>query len=72
MSSIRNTKKLIKKNPFGPLWMEHAKYWVVDTVKHENEYRGISSFFYDVDVQELSRITKITENKIKKYIILCL
>lgn len=72
MSSIRNTKKVIKKSPFGPLWLEHAKYWAVDAVNPTNEYRGISRFFYDVDVHELSRIANITEEKIKKYIILCL
>ena len=72
MASIRKTKKAIKKNPWGPLWVKHAKYWVVDAVNPTNEYRGISRFFYDVDVRELSRITNITENKIKKYIILCL
>lgn len=69
MASIRQTKKNIKKYPAGALWLDHAKYWVIDSVNPSNEYRGISRFFYGVDVDELSKITGISTQTLKKYII---
>ena len=70
MASIRHTKKVIKKHPAGVLWLDHAKHWVIDAVNPNNEYRGISRFFYLVDINELSRIANVSEQSMKKYIIM--
>lgn len=70
MASIRRTKKEIKKHPAGVLWLDHAKHWAVDSVNPSNEYRGISRFFYLVDINELSRIANVSEQSMKKYIIM--
>ena len=70
MASIRRTKKEIKKHPAGGLWLSHAKHWALDSVSPSNEYRGISRFFYLVDVNELSRMTNISKQSLKKYIIM--
>lgn len=70
MASIRHTKKVIKKHPAGVLWLGHAKYWVADSVNLSNEYRGISRFFYLVDINELSRIANVSEQSMKKYILM--
>lgn len=69
MASVRQTKKKIKKYPAGVLWVKHAQFWMVDSVVPFNEYRGISRFFYGVDVDELSKITGISKQTLKKYII---
>jgi hypothetical protein len=70
MASIRHTKKEIKKHPAGVLWLSHAKHWAVDSVSPTNEYRGISRFFYLVDIKELSRLANVSEQSMKKYIIM--
>ena len=69
MASIRQTKKKIKKYPAGVLWLDHAKHWALDSVNPSNEYRGISRFFYGVDVDEQSKITGISKQTLKNYII---
>lgn len=69
MASIRHTKKEIKKHSAGVLWLDHAKHWVIDAVNPNNEYRGISRFFYGVDIDELSKIVGISKQTLKKYII---
>lgn len=70
MASIRRTKKEIKKHPAGVLWLDHAKYWAADLINLSNEYREISSFFYIFDVNELSRLANVSEQSMKKYIIM--
>ena len=70
MTSIRRTKKEIKKHPAGVLWLDHAKHWAVDSVNPSNEYRGISDFFYHVDINELSKLTGITKERLMRYIIM--
>lgn len=70
MASIRQTKKEIKKHTAGVLWVKHAKFWAVDEVNPNNEYRGISRFFYNVDIKELVRLTGISKERITKYIII--
>lgn len=72
MKSIRHTKKLIKKHPSGPLWARHARFWTLDMVNLKNNYRGISRFFHDVDISELSKLTGKSKESITKYIIMTL
>jgi hypothetical protein len=69
MSSIKKTKKLIKKTTSGHIWVEHARFWLNDSVNATNNYRGISKFFFNVDVIELSKLTGISKERLKKYII---
>lgn len=69
MSSIKETKKSIKKTASGRIWVEHARFWLTDAVNPANNYRGISDFFLDVDLKELSKMTGISKEKLKKYII---
>lgn len=68
--SIRKTKKEIKKTPSGRIWLEHAKFWMLYSVSKNNSYPGISRFFYDVDITELSKITGISKQKIRKFTIM--
>lgn len=68
--NIRKTKKEIKKTPSGRIWLEHTKFWMLNAVTKNNNYRGISRFFYDVDITELSKITGISKQKIRKFIIM--
>ena len=72
MSSIRETKKRIKKIPSGRLWSEHIRFWMVDSVNSKNNYRGISRFFTDVDVSQLSNLTGISKESLKKYFVITL
>ncbi len=69
MSSIKETKKSIKKTASGRIWVEHARFWLTDAVNPANNYRGISRFFFNVDIEELSKSTGISKKKLKKYII---
>lgn len=70
MASIRHTKKEIKKHPAGVLWTRHTRFWTLDMVNPENNYRGISAFFHDVDISELSKLTGMSKESITKYIIM--
>ena len=72
MASIKQTKKKIKKYPAGVLWARHARFWTLDMVNPENNYRGISAFFHDVDISELSKLTGMSKESITKYIIMTL
>lgn len=69
MSSVKKTKKLIKKTTSGHIWVEHARFWSSYYVNPVNIYRGISEFFLDVDLKELSKLTGISKERLKKYII---
>ena len=69
MASIRRTKKEIKKHPAGVLWLGHAKHWVADSVNPSNEYRGISRFFLSVDINELGKLTRLSNKCIKRFIV---
>jgi hypothetical protein len=64
--NIRKAKKIIKKVPSGPIWINHIKYWQMDSVKYNNDYRTISQFFYDVGISELSNRAKISKEKLRK------
>ena len=68
MSSIRKTKKKIKKHPSGTLWVKHAKFWMLYCVNRSNEYRSIAWFFYMFDIKELVKITGISKQSLMKYI----
>ena len=72
MAKIRKTKKAIKKSPWGPIWVDHAKFWLPHSFNPRNDYKTISWFFYTVDVAELVKITKISKEKIQNYINICL
>lgn len=68
MSSIKKTKKSVKKTAAGIIWVEHARFWMMDSVNPANNYRGISRFFFNVDISELSKITGFSKERLKKYI----
>ena len=69
MSSVKKTKKLIKKTTSGHIWVEHARFWLVNSINPTNNYRGISEFFFNTDMIELSKLTGISKEGLKKYII---
>lgn len=69
MASKRKTKKKIRSKPLGLLWLDHIKFWILDSVDLSNNYRNLSRGMADFGLSELSKATKISKEKLKKHII---
>lgn len=69
MASKRKTKKKIKADPFGPLWLESARFWLLHSVDLSNRYRALSRYMADFDISELSKTTGISKEKLKKHVV---
>ena len=69
MASKRKTKKIIKASKLSLLWVEHIKFWLFHSVDLYNEYKSLSRNMADFGLSELSNITKLSKERLKKHII---